>query len=55
MIYENIVKYILDNSGLLVPIYINSKDSKGTGLCNASILFSEDKLRMILRNQKTMK
>ena len=50
MVYSNFVKLILQEEGIIKPIYINNTDSKGTGLCNASILYSEGKLRMILRN-----
>ena len=50
MVYNNIVKDILNNGGTITPIYIPNKHSNGTGLCNASILFSEDKLRIILRS-----
>ena len=50
MVYSNFVKLLLENDGIIKPIYIDNKDCNGTGLCNASILFSEGKLRMILRN-----
>lgn len=50
MVYENLVKTILDNGGTIKPIYIDSNDSKGTGLCNSSVLYHDGKLRMILRN-----
>ncbi len=50
MVYENLVKTILDNGGKIKPLYIDNKDSEGTGLCNASILYHDGKLRMILRN-----
>ena len=50
MVFDNIVKNIIDNNGSIVPLYIDYADSKGTGLCNASILYSEGKLRMIMRN-----
>jgi hypothetical protein len=50
MVYINIVKTIVDDGGKVVPLYINNSDSKGTGLCNASILFSNGKLYSILRN-----
>tara|TARA_Y100000591_G_scaffold247537_1_gene218643 strand:+ start:15965 stop:16975 length:1011 start_codon:yes stop_codon:yes gene_type:complete len=50
MIYENFIKDILDVSGIISPIYIDNKDSKGTGLCNASILYNDNRLMMILRN-----
>jgi hypothetical protein len=50
MVYENLVKHIINNGGFCKPLYINSGETGGTGLCNASILYSENKLRMILRN-----
>ena len=50
MVYDNLVKSIIDNGGIIKPIYIDNKDSGGTGVCNASILYVNDKLRMILRN-----
>ena len=50
MVFENLVKQIIGDGGVIAPIYINGDDSNGTGLCNASILYSEGKLRMILRN-----
>jgi len=50
MVFENLVKIILELDGIIKPIYIDNKDCQGTGLCNASILYSEGKLRMILRN-----
>ena len=50
MVFINLVKTIIEDGGMIKPIYIDNKDSGGTGLCNASILFSEGKLRMILRN-----
>ena len=50
MVYENLVKTIVDNGGKIKPIYIDNNDSKGTGLCNASLLYHNGKLRMILRN-----
>ncbi len=49
--YENLVKTILSEfNGFIHPIYINNKDSKGTGLCNASLTYYDNKLHMILRN-----
>jgi len=50
MVYDNLVKYILDNDGLIQPIYIDYKDAKGTGLCNGSLLYVNDTLHLILRN-----
>jgi hypothetical protein len=50
MVFSNLVKKLLENGGTIIPIYIKNEDSKGTGLCNASILYTEGKLRMILRN-----
>jgi hypothetical protein len=50
MVYSNLVKLILDNNGIIKPLYIDKKDTGGTGLCNASILYVNDKLHMILRN-----
>jgi len=50
MVYENLVKHIINNGGLCKPLYIDSEKTGGTGLCNASILYSENKLRMIIRN-----
>tara|TARA_A100001035_G_scaffold190715_1_gene152300 strand:- start:4926 stop:5939 length:1014 start_codon:yes stop_codon:yes gene_type:complete len=50
MVYDNLVKSIIDNGGIIKPIYIDNKDSGGTGVCNASILYVNDKLSMILRN-----
>jgi hypothetical protein len=50
MVYENLTKTILEMGGIIKPIYIDNKDSKGTGLCNASILYNDDILHMILRN-----
>ena len=50
MVFVNLVKKRVQDGGMIKPIYIDNKDSGGTGLCNASILFSEGKLRMILRN-----
>ena len=50
MVYDNLVKSIIDNGGIIKPIYIDNKDSGGTGVCNASILYVNDKLHMILRN-----
>jgi len=50
MVYSNLAKYILENNGIIKPLCIDSKDTGGTGLCNASILYVNDKLHMILRN-----
>lgn len=50
MVYENLTKTILELGGIIKPIYIDNKDSKGTGLCNASILYNDNILHMILRN-----
>lgn len=50
MVYENLAKTILEMGGNIKPIYIDNKDSKGTGLCNASILYNDDIIHMILRN-----
>jgi len=50
MVFDNLVKTIVDNDGMIKPIYIDNKDCGGTGLCNSSIIWSEGKLRMILRN-----
>jgi predicted GH43/DUF377 family glycosyl hydrolase len=50
MVHINLVKTIINDGGTIKPIYIDNKDSGGTGLCNASILYSEGKLRMVLRN-----
>ena len=49
--YENLVKTILSEfNGIIQPIYIVNEDSKGTGLCNASLTYYDNKLHMILRN-----
>ena len=37
MVYENLTKTILDMGGIIKPLYIDNKDSGGTGLCNASL------------------
>ena len=50
MVFSNLVKTFIDNDAIIKPIYIDGKDSNGTGLCNASIIYSENKLRVILRN-----
>lgn len=50
MVYENLSKTILEMDGIIKPIYIDVKDSCGTGLCNASLLYNDGKLIMILRN-----
>ena len=50
MVFNNLVKYILNDGGIIKDIYIDGKDSNGTGLCNASALFINDELHMILRN-----
>ena len=50
MVFNNLVKYILNDGGIIKDIYIDGKDSNGTGLCNASVLFINDELHMILRN-----
>ena len=50
MVYENLTKTILEIGGTIKPLLIDSKDSGGTGLCNASLLYNDGKLRMILRN-----
>lgn len=50
MVYNNLVKHILDCGGIINPIYIDNKYSGGTGLCNASILYVNNTLHMILRN-----
>ena len=50
MVYSNLVKYILENDGIIKPLCIDSKDCGGTGLCNASILYVNNVLHMILRN-----
>lgn len=50
MVYKNLTKTILDMGGIIKPIYIDFKDCSGTGLCNASLLYNELKLIMILRN-----
>jgi hypothetical protein len=50
MVHINLVKTIVNNGGEITPFYIDNSDSKGTGLCNASLLFSNGKLYSILRN-----
>jgi len=50
MVFNNLVKYILNDGGIIKDIYIDGKDSNGTGLCNASVLFINDELHIILRN-----
>ena len=50
MVYENLTKKILEMDGIIEPIYIDNKDSGGTGLCNASLLYNDNILHMILRN-----
>ncbi len=50
MVYENLTKTILELGGIIKPLLIDFKDSGGTGLCNASLLYNDGKLRMILRN-----
>ncbi len=50
MVYENLTKTILDIGGIIQPLYIDNKDSGGTGLCNASLLYNDNALHMILRN-----
>ena len=50
MVFNNLVKYILNDGGIIKDIYIDGKDSNGTGLCNASVLFINDELHVILRN-----
>ena len=37
MVFINLVKTIIEDGGMIKPIYIDNKDSGGTGLCNASI------------------
>ena len=44
MVYKNLTKTILDMGGIIKPIYIDKKDSGGTGLCNASLLYNNGKL-----------
>jgi hypothetical protein len=50
MVYENLTKKILDMGGIIEPICIDNNDSNGTGLCNASLLYNDNILHMILRN-----
>ena len=50
MVYINLVKTILDLDGTIKPIFIDSKLTNGTGLCNASLLYNNGELHMILRN-----
>ena len=50
MIYINLVKTILDNSGTILPIFIPSELTNGTGLCNTSLYYDGDKLRGIMRH-----
>ncbi len=50
MVFNNLVKLLKENNATIKPLYIETKDSQGTGLCNASILYSENKIRVILRN-----
>jgi hypothetical protein len=50
MVYQNLTKTILEMGGIIKPICIDVKDSGGTGICNASLLYNDEKLMMILRN-----
>ncbi len=50
MVFMNLVKTVLDNGGTITPILIPSEMSKGTGLCNTSVHYDGEKLRMIVRN-----
>ena len=45
MVYKNLTKKILDMGGIIEPIYIDNKDSSGTGLCNASLLYNDNILQ----------
>jgi len=50
MVYKNLTKTILNFKGIIKPLCIDFKDSGGTGLCNASLLYNDGKLIMTLRN-----
>lgn len=47
---RNLVKSVIDNGGVIIPLLINSIDSKGLGLCNPSIFIDNGKPMLILRN-----
>ena len=50
MVYTNLIKLIIDFGGKINPILIPSNITNGTGLCNPSIFFHDNKLKMILRH-----
>ena len=50
MEYQNLVKFITENNGIINPLFISSELTNGTGLCNPSLLYSDNKLKMILRH-----
>ena len=50
MIHENLVKTIVEGGGTIAPLIIDSSLTDGTGLCNSSLHYDGEKLRMILRN-----
>lgn len=43
-------KFVKDNGGIIAPLLIPSKDSKGSGLMNPSVLYNNDKIHVNLRN-----
>ena len=50
MVYNNLIKKIIELDGKIKPLLIDSKLTNGTGLCNPSLLYNDDKLHMILRH-----
>ena len=50
MVFQNLASTVLQNGGDIFPMMIDPKLSKGTGLCNASLLYTGEKLYMIIRN-----
>lgn len=46
-ILHNLVSIFLDNGGIIKPIYIDSKYTNGTGLCNVSIYYNENSKELL--------
>ena len=50
MVEENLCKLIIESGGEIFPLNINSKDSKGMGICNPSIIKHNGDILLNLRN-----
>lgn len=48
--YDNLVKFIIENGGKIENIVIPYNITNGTGLCNPSLLYNDEKLYLNLRH-----